>query len=1027
MSEILSSKSNHRLRFRFLGGCEIWCEDNLVHLETAKTQALLVYLVVNPGPQSRQTLAHLLWGELPEVNARRNLRRALWNLRQQLSSATSPDPTLSERDTVAFNRELAYWCDVQTFESTCTRLDAASQLHDSNAFLDNLSSGVDLYQGEFLAGFHVGDALAFEEWALTEREHMRAQALRALQHLVADCAAQNKVELAICYARKLLTLEPWLEEAHRWLMRLWVRSGQRTEALTQYEVCKKILAQDLGIEPTRETRKLYEQIRAGDFQTRVSNLPASTTPFIGRVREVTEVAALLARADCRLVTLTGLGGVGKTRLAREVATRKMASFTHGVHYVAVSALAVPERLASAVIQSLEIPFVDNLEPDLALITYLREKEILLVLDGFEQLLEGASLLPKMLEAAPGLKLLVTSRERLNLRGEWIFFLDGLDCPSIETMGDPTAFDATQLFMQTARRVQLGFQLKEGDSQHLARICNLVSGLPLAIELAAAWVRSMSLESIATEITQHLDFLSGTARDLPERQQSIRSIFDYSWQRLTEQERVVFSKLSVFRGSFHPQEAKYVTGASLSLLATLVDKSFLQRLPSGRYQVHDLLQHYAHEQLKQAPGELTGARDVHCQIYATSLNYHHIASKSTPHHQIVQAVNADLENILTAWQWAIQSRNLEAIGMMCQGLADYFQLTSSFRDGEVLFQKALDALGWPEAGYHHVGTQDMLTWELLSIQAMFSLYIGKLPQARTDLTRCMAFFNDFGNRERVAHCQFFLGEITRFVGDIHSAQHYYRQSLVNYQLVNDQAGTGFCLNGLGLVATASGELAQARSHFQESLVAFAKTNHEMGQAIVNINLVDLLIQQGELFAARQSLDTAYTLCQILGHRWGMASCLQHLGDVAKLEGAFEDAKKTYLQSLEILEDIGQRKRSVSCLIKLGQVCTELGQYVVARQYLKKAMNMANEFPDRSQMVDAALSLVCLMALEGKRERAFELLTLIERHPAAGPAVQELVNQLADELEHQLSNETFQLLKRRTKNATLEGILAEYQCL
>jgi predicted ATPase/DNA-binding SARP family transcriptional activator len=1021
MNEAFSSKS--WLRFHFFGGCEISQPDGPVHFETAKTRALLVYLVLNPGPQSRHTLMGLLWGELPEANARRNLRRALWNLRRQLAGPDLPPPLLADREAVCLSWESSCWSDVRALETACSSLQPASGSPASISNLDALRLAVELYRGEFLEGFHVTDALAFEEWALAERERLRTTALQALQYLVEGYASQRKVERALLCARRWLALDPWREEAHRWLMRLLARLGQREEALAQYEACKQVLAEELGVEPTQETHALYEQIRAGALRIAASNLPASTTPFVGRVRELSEIAALLANADCRLLTLTGLGGVGKTRLAREVAASQMAAFAHGVHYASFGALGTPEQIAAMLAQSLDIPLVGTVDSKPALLAYLREKEMLLVLDDLEHLLEGTSLLIEILQAAPGIKLLVTSRERLNLRGEWVYALAGLECAPEEHIADLVNCDAVQLFLQTARRVHLGFQVQAGEHLHLARMCTLVAGLPLAIELAASWVRVLSLEAIADEIAQQLDFLAVATRDRPERHRSIRAVFDHSWRRLSEQERDVFSRLSAFRGSFRLQEAKQITEASLPILSALVDKSLLQRLPSGRYQIHELLRQYAHEQLEQVYGELARVRDMHCQIYAALVMQHHQASKSVPHHKIVRAISVDLENILTAWRWAVERQDLEAVAAMSQGLADYFQLVAAFRDGEALFRETLEQLGWPEEGDTQAAAGNVLAWELLSIQAMFSLYLGQLPQARADLARCEAFFDRHGVIERVAHCQFFLGEIARFLGELLSAQEFYCQSLANYRQIEDLAAVGFCLNGLGLVSSALNEPVQARSHFQDSLVAFVGTNHEMGQAIASINLADLLTKMGDHAAAGDILDKGYALCQALGHRWGMAVCLRHLGDIANLEDRVEDAKAAYLESLGILQDIGQQQTAASCLIKLGQVCTELGQYTEARQHLKKALAVTNELQDASQMMDAAVSLASLLAAEGEWERALELVISVKRDPAEAPAAKERASQLAIELGHQIPEKAYRLIERRAGNGTLETVLAE----
>ena len=1027
MEEAVSQEiaSEPWLRLRFLGCCEILLPGEPARLETAKTRALLVYLASNPAPQSRHTLMNMFWGELPEANARRNLRRALWNLRRQLSAPELPPPVLADRETICFNRETSFWSDVETFEAACARLDPVSESSYLIPDLEGLRSDINLYEGEFLEGFFVNGAPAFEEWALAERQRLDLLAMRALQYLVEGYASQDSIEIALLYARRLLVLEPWRERTHRLLMRLLASSGQRAEALAQYEACNRVLAEELGVEPAQETQALHEHIRARAFEIPASSLPASTTPFVGRDRELAETAGLLADADCRLLTVTGLGGAGKTRLAREVAARQTAAFAHGVHYVALSTVSAPERIAATLAQSLDIPLFSTADPMIVLLAYLREREMLVVMDGFEHLLEGAPLLTGILQAAPGIKILVTSRERLNLWGEWVYALEGLECAPEGHVGDLTSFDAAQLFLQTARRVHLSFQVKEGEDLHLARICNLVAGLPLAIELAAAWVRALTLEEIAAEIAQHLDFLASAMRDRPERHRSIRVVFDHSWRLLSEEERDAFRKLSVFQGSFRPQEAGQVSGASPPILSALVDRSLLQRTTDDRYQVHELLRQYAHERLERVPGEQELVRDLHCRVYAASVIQHHEALRRVPQHRIVSAFAADMENILAAWQWAVQQRNLEVMATMCRGLPDYYQLTSSFRDGETLFREALEVLGWPDDHEVRADPVASLSWELLSVQAMFSVYLGQLPQARSSLDRCATVFARYDIRDRLAHCQFFLGEIARFQGEYRSARALYEQSLANYQQLGDLSAIGFCLNGLGLVSTALGELQRARADLHASLDAFGKTGHEMGQAIASINLADLLFKLEEYAAAKEILDESYLLCEKLGHRWGMATCVRNLGDIARLEGRDKGAKAAYQESLRILQDIGQRQTAAGCLIKLGQVCIDLGKYPEARQHLKEALSITAELQDQTQMVGAAATLAALLAKEGDGERALELAILVERHPAEVPAAQERVKQLTAELARQIPEEAFQLVQRRSRDRTLEEMLVSLE--
>jgi len=1005
------------LNLRFFGGCEISLSDEPVHLETAKTRALLIYLASNPTPQPRHRLMGLLWAELPEANARRNLRRALWNLRRRLSSPALPQPILSDRETVCFNREISYWLDVQAFESACLRPGTAPSVPAPSQHLEGAHQAAALYAGEFLEGFRVGGAVGFGEWAIAERERLRVIALRAFRHLVTSYAAQNEIEPALHYARRLLALEPWLEEAHCWIMQLLMRSGRRSEALAQYETCRRVLGEELGVEPAQETQELRESIRTGDFEIPTSNLPAHTTRFVGRARELGEISELLADADCRLLTVTGLGGAGKSRLAREVAAQHVAAFAQGVHYIDLGTLSSPDRLAPALAQSLSIPLIGMADPKAALTAYLREKRILVVMDGFDHLLEEAPILTEILQAARGVKILVTSRERLNLRGEWLYPLAGLAYTQDGDAVDAESCDAVQLLLQTARRIRLGFRAKDGEHHHLVRICSLVAGLPLAIELAAAWVQVLSLEQIADQIAHQQGFLTSSARDRPERHRSVQAVFDQSWRLLSDEEREAFQRLSVFHGSFRFQEAGQVSGASLHVLSALVDKSLLQRYPSGRFQLHELLRQYAYQQLEQTPGRVEATRDRHCRAYAVLLAGYEQTSKDAPDIPTLRIIQEDLDNVLDAWHWAIEGQNFAAIEAMRAGLADCYQLTTSFRDGEALFREALEELGWMDRGEE----EGQLPCKLRSSRATFSVYLGRLAEARTDLEHCLAVFDRHGVREEMAHCRFFLGEIARFAGETALAGDFFELSLSGYRQTGNRSAAGFCLNGLGLVSAALGELSQARAYMQDSLGMFRETDHEMGQAISNINLADLLIKLGDRLAAKQALDEGYALCRKLGHRWGMAICLRHLGDIAETEARTQDARRTYQKSLDILQDIGQRQASVGCLIKLGQVCTDLGEYLEARQYLSEALSITRDLDDQAQMVEALAALSFLLAKAGDRERALEVAVLLERRPVSVPAVQERVSRLITELTHQIPEEALQLIQRRSR--TLADILRD----
>lgn len=1002
-------QSGPLLRMRFLGRCEVLGPEGPVHLETAKTQALLVYLVCNPGPQSRHTLMGLLWAELPESNARRNLRRALWNLRRELTLDGHAPIIVADRETIAYDPESRCDADVTTFDVACTALWQTSPPPAPQQREVSARQAAALYQGDFLEGFFVSDAAGFEEWALAERERLRTAALRVLRFQVTTFAAQERVREAVAAARRLVALEPWLEEGHVWLMRLLMREGRRAQALAQYEVCKATLAEALGVAPSKATRALYEEIQAETFRHVSSELPAATTPFVGRQRELSEIAALLDTAECRLVTLTGLGGIGKTRLAREVAAQLTGAFDHGMAYVDLSAqvpaiqppptdggLPTEEGKAqaaahviAALARALQIPLLGAADPEPLLHSALRERRMLLVLDNFEPFLAGAGCLTDILHAAPGIKMLVTSRERLRLRGEWAYQLTGLDCgadqagiqegsasephpepgaPQREAaqeemapqglvlISDPEAnlSDAGKLFVQTARRTHLGFQLRSRDHQHLARICHLVAGHPLALELAAAWVRVLPLAQIAAGIARGDDFLATTERDRPERHGSIQAVIEQAWDMLSESERQICRQLAVFPGSFRPTEATAAAGCSRQQLTALLDRSLLQPAPHGRLKFHGLVLQYAYEQLAALPEAVDAARERHGRVYAARFQRYNEAIRGKRPMEEATLIGEELENVRAAWAWAVAQRDIEAIAALNAGLADCLHLMTAFQEGAALFDDALTHLGWAE--------RDACTGapacELRTQRATFLIYLGQLDRAQADLLHCLAVFEELDETEEIAHCRFYLGEIARFLGRTEIARARYSESLQGYRQTGNQSAVGFCLNGLGTVSAGMGAAPEARLYFEECLGIFRSLDHTMGEAIATINLADLLIGMQAYTAAAERLDRGRRLCRKIGHRWGMATCRLHAGDIARLTGRPEEARAAYREALDILESIGQQQAAARCKIKLGQTYAALGAGALADEYLRAAMATAEALHDPTLYEEAAAALAKL---------------------------------------------------------------------
>jgi predicted ATPase/DNA-binding SARP family transcriptional activator len=628
-----------------------------------------MYLAVTGRPHSRETLAGLLWGDMFEAQAAKNLRNVLSNLRALVGSHV-----LITRDEAAFDLQSDHWLDVAEF----TRALSGDPTQKTLATLHN---SVELYQGDFLEGFYVGEALAFEEWVAGRRSLLQGLIVQALHLLVVKHLEREEYAAGIDYANRLLAIEAWREETHRHLMTLLARSGQRSAALAQYDLCCRVLLNELGVEPLPETTALYTRIRSAAAPP-PHNLPPQPTPFVGRTDELAEIARFFNNPHVQLLTLVGPGGIGKTRLALQAAARFIEPnrsieqpFPDGVFSVPLAGLSSSEShtnrpaLIAAVADALRFSFQGPIPPQAQLLSHLRDKKMLLILDNFEYIASEASQLADILRLAPGVQLLVTSRVRLNLQEEWPMEVAGLPVPpSIEEPIETAAtYGAVQLFVQQAQRVHAGFQLDADELPSVIRICQLVEGGPLGIEIAASWVRVLACHEIALEIEHGLDFLTTSLHNVPERHRSLRAVFDYSWNLLTPQEQAIFRQLAVFRGGFRREAAMHVAGASLPMLAELVDKSLLRRAATGRYEVHDLLRWYAEEKLQMLPAEYETVNNAHCRYYAELLVKHNSELKGEDLPTALSVLEQERENVRAAWNWAVSQRRAEEVDMFMQCL------------------------------------------------------------------------------------------------------------------------------------------------------------------------------------------------------------------------------------------------------------------------------------------------------------------------------------------------------------------------
>ena len=356
------------------------------------------------------------------------------------------------------------------------------------------------------------------------------------------------------------------------------------------------------------------------------------------------------------------------------------TYADGVYFVALAPLRAPEHIVPAIAEAINLRFqADKRLPKQQLLDYLRHKQLLLVLDNFEHLLAGTELIFELLQECPGLRMLVTAREHLQLSSETLLVLESMALPSAAALPDVLSYSAVQLFVETARRVRPKFTPTATNAQAIVRICQLVGGMPLGIILAAAWVEVLSPNEIVTELSQGFDFLAAELRDLPERQRSMRAVLNQSWQRLTEAERTVFMRLAVFRGGFTHMAAQHVAGASLRMISSFVNKSLLQCEPNRRYTIHEFLRQFAEAEL-EAAGQTVATLSLHCAYYTDLLHQREPDLKGRRQVAALDEIASDFENVRAAWQWAVAQRSYEVIGRALESLFWFCEMRNRFQEG-----------------------------------------------------------------------------------------------------------------------------------------------------------------------------------------------------------------------------------------------------------------------------------------------------------------------------------------------------------
>lgn len=966
------------LMIKLLGGVRITLEGEPVSgFPSAKTAALLIYLACHERPFSREILADLLWDDRPQKQAMANLRSILSSLRKLLG-----DYIIVTRNTVAFNHNCDAQIDIQAFWEALDSVEhhAHYDLEKCPTCIQKLETAVSLYRGRFLEGFFIDDSTGFEEWILINHERYQRRVLDALHRLTRHYANRGQYTRALTFAQRQVELEPYREEAHRALMMILARSGQRSAALAQYDTCCRILADELGVEPGQETQALYERIRSAG-EAHPHNLPTQLTPLIGREAELQHIGERLANPDCRLLTLTGPGGVGKTRLALEAAAEHVGLFLHGVFHASLTAVSHPRYLDTAVAEAVNCPLDGRDDVQTQLFNFLADKEILLLLDNFEHLLDGAKWSVHLLHAAPHLKLLVTSRERLSLQAEWVMPLDGLPYPEAELVEEPQNYHAVGLFVSRARRISPQFAPTSETYRQIGRICHALRGMPLGIELAAGLTDAYSCRAIANQIQADLDFLVTNLRDVPQRHQSLRAVMEQSWRRLAPADQTVLCRFACFVGPFGTEAVAPITQATPRQLRRLVNKSFLHPLEPGRYDLHPMLRQFLAEKLEEA-GETAVARQHHTTYYLEFVAQQGSGEEVAER----QAIRAEMANIRAAWHWTAQRQNLSLLSCSAPILHGFFSAQSWFQEGIAFFAYAADKLrGETAVSPQHAS----LLCDLLGRQARLGIQIGQIEEARQILAEATTYLQQVESAETRAAVLGYLAITAYYAGEYGRAADLAGESLHLAQISGDQDGIAFAHNFMGSCAKAMGEYGLAKERFEVAVQTYYRMEDGMGAAMALNNLGNLAQATGDFAEAQRCYQECSALFKAHDHIHGAATTLANAGKLALKMGNYLEARELLTESLALKQQIHDQRGTAVALINLAEVALVMGRCQETRQFLVQAFEFARQSGDSGLILEVIVGEGALALREGHLSLAAQLLTYAKLHEATAQEVQEQV--------------------------------------
>jgi len=813
----------------------------------------------------REQILDILWSDLDPDAAANNFRYALYTARRILDAAGLP---LREGDHLSLGDTESIWVDVHAFEAAA---DFARGGNDPAAWL----AAADLYRGELLPSDR------YEEWLDARRTALHASFVEVITRHATVSEEGGDSASAFDSWQRLIAVDPANEEAHAHLMLLHARAGRQREALAQFERLVDALSSELGAEPDTVTQQLAQAIAEGRISADPEpaarsmgrdNLPAQTTELIGRDQELDEIRGTLA--ESRLVTLTGPGGVGKTRLALAVAGAERANFEHGVFFIPLAPLDHPEQVESALVHALGLREAIGKPLTETLVEHLSGKSVLLALDNFEHIVSAASLVSFLLEACPRLRVLATSRVPLRLRGEHEYPLHSL-----------TVDASTALFVERSRHVKPTFQPDADQMPLIGDICRQLDGLPLAIELAAARSKVLPPQALLERLEHPLKLLTGGARDLPERQRTLRNTIAWSYDLLDSLDQTVFRRLGIFSGGWTLDAAETVAGLDedagdfvLDNITTLIDNALIQQTEQAdgqpRFSMLATIHEFAREQLA-ASGEQDTLRDRHLEYFTRLATTTEAHLEGEDQALWLDRIEADVSNFNAALEWCRQGNRPEPGLEMIRSLRLYWFIRGHLAEG----------VRWATSitGMHGVEAFPDLYADALNSAGFLARHHGDFARGYTFINRSLETSRQLGDPKRISDAQANLGYIVLQEERYEEAEKLYMASLAISRGIDNQQGIADALSHLALISLLQGNFHDARQLNEESLEIWQSLGDHEGVAWAHHRLGIVVLQQGDHATAREYFLTNLTISSQIGYLWGIAWAYEGFSQLAIIAG------------------------------------------------------------------------------------------------------------------------------------------------